>query len=95
VKKRNIYDEPKYTQTESIIIDNDMNPNNTNGVLSPFHEVVVEPINDIENSTSSELLKNPKKRPRKRTHKKNKKNLKPVEKVIFLIFNIIYFILIL
>ncbi|XP_025195048.1 uncharacterized protein LOC112594469 [Melanaphis sacchari] len=79
VKKRNIYDESKCTITKSNIIDLNMIPNNTNGVLSPYHEVIEESNNHIENSTSSELLKNPKKRIRKRTHKKNKKNIEPVE----------------
>lgn len=79
VKKRNTHHEPTYTQAESNIIDVEMIPNNTNGVLSPYREVIEEPNNDIENSTSSTLLKIPKKRIRKRTHKKNKKNIEPVE----------------
>jgi len=67
-----------------------MIPNNTNGILSPYHEVIEELNNDIENSTSSTLLKNPKKRIRKRTHKKNKKNIEPVENVIYLIYYLFY-----
>ncbi|CAH1707954.1 uncharacterized protein LOC114128600 isoform X1 [Aphis gossypii] len=78
-KSKNIHHEPKYTQAESNIIDVDMVPNIANGVLSLYREVIEEPNNDIENSTSSTLLKNPKKRIRKRTHKKNKKNIEPVE----------------
>lgn len=62
-----------------------------NGMLSPYHEVDEEPNNDNENSTSSELLKIPKKRIRKRTHKKNKKNIELAENVICLIYNITYF----
>jgi len=122
VKNRNIYDEPKYIQTESNTMEFDMTPTNTNGVLSPCqeiikpkigngnltstilltnsidnkllplcYEVVEEPNNDNENSTSSEFKKNTKKRIRKRTHKKNKKNIEPVENVIYLIYNITYF----
>lgn len=87
MKKRNTHHEPKYTQAESNIIDVEMIPNNTNGVLSPYREVIEEPNNDIENSTSSTLLKIPKKRIRKRTHKKNKKNIESVENVIYLIYN--------
>lgn len=89
-KSKNIHHEPKYTQAESNIIDVDMVPNIANGVLSLYREVIEEPNNDIENSTSSTLLKNPKKRIRKRTHKKNKKNIEPVENVIYLIYNLFY-----
>lgn len=61
-----------------------------NGISSSYCEVDEEPNNDNEYSTSSELLKIPKKRIRKRTHKK-KKNNEPVENVIYLIINITYF----
>ncbi|KAL5240233.1 hypothetical protein ACI65C_007643 [Semiaphis heraclei] len=112
LKKRNIYDGPKYIQTESNTIELDTEfdkiPANTNGdlflckvnklnkkltstkqitnsidneMLSPNFEVYDASNNDNENSTSSELLKIPKKRIRKRTHKKNKKNIELVENV--------------
>jgi len=60
-----------------------------NEILSPDREVDEASNNDNENSTSSELIKIPKKRIRKRTHKKNKKNIElvgnePVENVICL-----------
>lgn len=75
----------KLTSTKQITnsIDNEM--------LSPNFEVYDASNNDNENSTSSELLKIPKKRIRKRTHKKNKKNIElveNVENVICLVFNI-------
>ncbi|XP_022174412.1 uncharacterized protein LOC111036624 isoform X2 [Myzus persicae] len=63
----------KFTSTKQITnyIDN--------GTLSLYREEDEEPNNDNENSTSSELLKIPKKRIRKRTHKKSKKNVELVE----------------